>query len=263
MATSKKTLEFTAKNVKAFSNWLKRFALIDNSLLLEVDTSNSFFIAKTYNEERSVVKMSSIRFDEAGLLSKVSKDTKRIKIGLFNIPRLIKIMDQFNDAEFSLSIEYQEIINDNEQQYAAEKLLLKNKSLKMTVDCTSLNIFKYIPDDLFKTTIASVEERSKFKFTKSTLEQINTLNNIDDNDYKFMKIKIADKKVFISGNTYEKLIIEDIVSKIKDAGITIFKDQYEALDAENYDVILGEDRLVFTSDDSETVTVISEADDKD
>ena len=46
MAISKKTLEFTAKNAKAFTAWIKRFSSIDNTLLLEVDRSNSIFIAK-------------------------------------------------------------------------------------------------------------------------------------------------------------------------------------------------------------------------
>jgi hypothetical protein len=54
MATAKKTIEFTAKNVKAFTGWLKRFSTIDKSLLLEIDQATSTFIAKTYNEERSV-----------------------------------------------------------------------------------------------------------------------------------------------------------------------------------------------------------------
>jgi len=32
-----KVLEFQAKNIRPFTSWLKRFSLIDNSLLLEVD----------------------------------------------------------------------------------------------------------------------------------------------------------------------------------------------------------------------------------
>ena len=91
MAISKKTLEFTAKNAKAFTAWIKRFSSIDNTLLLEVDRSNSIFIAKTYNEEHSVVKMSSIKFDEAGFTVKDGTESKRVKVGIFNIPRLIKI----------------------------------------------------------------------------------------------------------------------------------------------------------------------------
>ena len=37
----KKSIEFSAKNVKEFTGWLKRFASIDNSLLLEIDEKTS------------------------------------------------------------------------------------------------------------------------------------------------------------------------------------------------------------------------------
>lgn len=258
MATNKKTIEFTAKNVKVFANWLKRFSAIDNSLLLEIDPINSNFIAKTYNEERSVVKMSSIKFDEAGLSAKSTKDTKRIKVGIFNIPRLTKIMDQFNDAEFTLTVEYQELISENDSQYAAEKILLKNKYLKMDVDCTSLNIFKYISDELFTGTIATIDTIGSFELTKVNLEKISILNNLD-NDNRFMQVKFKDG-IKVSGKNYE-LLIED--KKLPEAELSIFKDQYSTLDVENYAVDLGEDRLIFTSNDSNTITVISKAEDKD
>jgi len=261
MATNKKNIEFTAKNVKAFTGWLKRFSTIDNSLLLEIDQQKMVFIAKTYNEERSVVKMSSIKFDEAGLTIKDNKDSKRVKVGIFNIPRLIKIMDQFNDVEFTITIEYQEIISDIDTQYAGEKILLKNKNLKMNVDCTSLNIFKYIPDQLFIDSIATIETIGSFELNKATLENINSLNSLD-NDHRFMQIAFKEGEIKVSGKSYERIL--DITPGIfKNAELSIFKDQFVTLDNENYDVNLGEDRLVFRSKDSETTTVISKAEDSD
>ena len=89
--------------------------------------------------------MSSIKFDEAGFTVKDGTESKRVKVGIFNIPRLIKIIDQFQDAEFTLTIEYQELVGEGETQFAAEKNLLKSKMLKMSVDCKSLNIFKANP----------------------------------------------------------------------------------------------------------------------
>ncbi|MCK9446586.1 hypothetical protein M0Q50_06970 [bacterium] len=267
MATSKKIVEFTAKNVKSFTNWLKRFSLIDNTLLLEIDQSNYTFIAKTYNEERSVVKMSSIKFDEAGLTIKETKDkeSKRIKVGIFNISRLIKIMDQFNDDEFNIIIEYQEITSENDSQFAAEKILFKNKqtkgkSLNMSVDCTSLNIFKYISDDLFNNTISAIIDKIKFDLNVSSLEKINNLNVLD-NEYKFMEFNLSKGEIFVTGKCYNKSIGEITIKD--EAKLSIFKEQFNSLDNESYDVILGDDRLVFKSKDSNTVIVISEAIDKD
>jgi len=253
MSPTKKTVEFTGKDVKTFTSWLRRFASIDNSLLLEIDQVKSIFVAKTYNEERSVVKMSSIGFKQANLESKANKDTKRIKVGIFNISRLIKIMDQFNDSEFTLTVEYQEIVNENDTQYAGEKLLLKNKSLKMNVDCTSLNIFKYIPDDLFNGTIAAIDALGTFELPKVTIEKINSLCTLDS-EHKFIEFKFKDNEIYVSGKTFELLVGE--IGRTNTA-LSVFKEQYATLDIEGYDVKLGEDRLVFKSKDSDTTSVIS------
>jgi hypothetical protein len=254
MTSTKKTIEFTAKNVKAFSNWLRRFASIDNSLLLEIDEKTSKFIAKAYNEERSVVKMSEIKFDDAGLTTKVSKEPKRIKVGIFNIPRLIKIIDQFSDMEFTFIVNYSDLVSEESTQYAGETLLLKNKNLKMSVDCTSLNIFKYITDDLFKTQIAQMDAIGTFELTKAHLDKINSLCALD-NEHKFIEFKFAENTVYVSGKVFEYLIEEK--KDLKDASINVYKDQYSNVDIENYDVELGEDRLVFKSKDSDTVCVVS------
>jgi hypothetical protein len=260
MATQKKTIEFTAKNVKAFTNWLRRFASIDNSLLLEIDEKTSMFIAKTYDDERSVVKMSSIKFDEAGLTTKLNKDSKRIKVGIFNIPRLIKIIDQFSDMEFNIIVDYQDLVNDEVTQYAGEKIHLNNKNLKMNVDCTSLNIFKYIPDDLFKNSIATVDVIATFELTKSNLEKINSLCALD-NEHKFLSFQLSDNKVYVSGKVFEYLLQE--IKNTKNTSLNVYKEQYSNVDIENYDVELGEDRLVFRSKDSDTVCVISKTTDED
>ena len=252
-----KKIEFQAKNVKAFTSWLKRFSSIDNSLLLEIDEKNSSFIAKTYNEERSVVKMSSINFDDAGLLCKPGKESKRIKVGLFNIPRLIKIIDQFNDAEFTLTVNYDEVIGDDQlTNYAGKDIQLKNKTLKMSVDCTSLNIFKYITDDLFKGTIAVIDAVGEFELLKATIEKLNSLCVID-NEHKFMEFKFIDGEIVAAGKSFQ-LVLEER-KELANASINIFKDQFANVDIENYNVELGEDRLVFKSKDSETTTVISMA----
>jgi hypothetical protein len=254
MASTKKSIEFTTKNAKNFTNWLKRFSSIDNTLLLEIDEKTSQFIAKTYNEERSVVKMSQIKFDEAGLTTKIGKEPKRIKVGIFNISRLIKFIDQFNDAEFSLVINYQDIVKDDSTQYAGEKILLENKNLKMNIDCTSLNIFKYLSDDLFKNEIAKMDVIGTFELTKNNLEKINSLCSLD-NEHIFIEFKSSQNKIFASGKIFEYFIEQK--EGLKDISINIFKAQYSNIDVETYVVELGEDRLIFRSKDSETICVVS------
>jgi len=258
MNNMNKKIEFSATNVKAFSTWLKKFSSIDTALLLEVDEIGSKFMAKTYNEERSVVKSSSIKFEDAGLTIKLNSNPnlKRIKVGIYNISRFMKIMDQFNNEEFTLVINYDEVAG-NEVEYAGINIILKNKNLKMIVECTSLNIFKYIPDELFDGTIASLNKvLANFPLTKENIEQINSVSVLD-NEHKFMEFKsIPD--IFVAGKTFDLLIYETdnkIDGTIK--SINIFKEQFESIDLEDYNVKMGEDRIVFAAADLMTTTVIS------
>jgi hypothetical protein len=249
-------IEFSAKNVKAFQTWLKKFVSIDQSLLLEVDENESMFLAKTYNEERSVVKLSKIKFDEAGLTVKKSKDPQRVKVGIYNIARLMKVMDQFGSEEFSFTVNYDEVTGDSGTDFAGLNLILKNKTLKVNVECTSLNIFKYIGDELFETRIAALDEVvSKFELSSEDIEKTNSLCSLDS-EYKFMEFKNGDN-VYVSGKSFDLLIGQNPVGENKEGSINIFKEQFDAIDSEKYNVQMGDDRLVFTSDDKNTTTVIS------
>jgi len=251
-----KKIEFSAKNVKAFSTWLKKFASIDTALLLEVDEIESTFLAKTYNEERSVVKFSKIKFDAAGFTVKPSKDPKRVKVGIYNISRLMKIMDQFEDGEFSFTVNYDEISGDT-TEWAGLSLLLKNKDLKMNVECTSLNIFKYIADELFTGTIASLDSTvATFDLSEDIISKTNSLCSLDNED-KFMEFKKA-SNIYVAGKTFE-LLVENINEDWdgKEESINVFKEQFISVDSEDYNVKMGDDRLVFTSVDGNTMTVIS------
>ena len=130
----------------------------------------------------------------------------------------------------------------------------------MVVECTSLNIFKYISDELFSDTIASLDDVvAKFGLSSANIEQVNSLCALDSED-KFMEFKNGEN-VYVSGKTFDLLIGENPTSENadenKENSINVFKEQFESIDVEEYHVQMGEDRLVFSSCDDNTTTVIS------
>jgi len=248
-------LEFNAKDVKELILWLKRFSIIDNTVLIEIDESSNSLIAKSYNEERSVVKKSSVKFDVAGLFYKKSKDQKRIKAGIYSISRLIKILDHFNDGEFTITVNYDSVTSDTSIDFVATDIVCKNDNLKMIIECTPLSIFKYITDDLFDNQIAFTDSNENITFTSKDISNTLLLCGLDS-DYKFMDIIVRGGKFVISGKSFNKLISEKLNKESK-SNITLYKEQFEKLDVENYTLTIGEDRIIFNSDDSDTVTVLS------
>jgi hypothetical protein len=247
-----KVLEFQAKNIRPFASWLKKFSLIDNSLLLEIDGKNKEFLAKTYNPEKSVVKFSRISFEESGIILKdklILND--RIKVGIYHIPRLIKSLDHFVSEEFYFGFKYDEVIGEN-AGFVGTNILIKNSSLKMSLNCTPLHIFKYISDTLFLSNIAQITPAISFELPSLNIEKINSLCSLD-NEYKFIDFKTKNNHLTARGKTFEFKLSE----ANKTTSISIYKTQFEKIDMENYDVDLSDDRIVFKSKDSQTITVTS------
>jgi hypothetical protein len=248
-----KVLEFNAKNVRPFTSWLKKFSSVHNSVLLEVDKDNREFVAKIHNDERSVVKFSRISFENAGL-ELITKDTinQRIKVGIYSIPRLIKSIEQFSSEGFTMGFKYDELIGEN-AGLVGVGILLKDPSLKLIVDCTSLHIFKYLSDEQFLNKIAKVTPLTTFELTGFMIDKINSLSALDS-EYKFVDFRIKSKKVVVRGRYFEHILND---CDKPDAGISIYKNQFDKIDVENYSVDFSEDRLVYKSKDSDTITVTS------
>jgi hypothetical protein len=199
--------------------------------------------------------MSSLAFEKAGLLHKKSKDLKRVKIGIYSISRLIKILEHVNSGEFTLVFNYDVLVDGDTSEFVGTTISVKNINLRMTVECTPLSIFKYIPDDLFKTRIAASDNDNWILFTQEEISDILSLCNLDS-DYKFMDFSIKDGKFIVSGKTFNKLV-EEGIDKTQTHSIAMHKEQFEKLDVENYTISIGDDRIVCIAKDSQTTTVLS------
>jgi len=248
-----KTLSLTGKNVKSFSGWLKKFSSIEKSLLIEIDIINQCFKAKSYNEEKSVVKYSQISFNEAGFLPTKAEQII-IRMGIYDVVRVMKSLDHFSSGEFDFNIQYDEVLDgNNEKNLAATSILLKNSSLKMKIVPSSLKVFNFISDDLFRNTIAHTDPLTIFDLSTATIDRINSLCDLD-REYKFLEFLVKDKKVFVKGQAFELDIADNGDEK---ALISVYKEQFSKIDGEFYSVQFGEDKLVFESKDTETTTVLS------
>jgi len=245
-------LEFSVNNVTQFSNWLKRFSSIDKSLLLEVDLDTLQFIAKTYNEERSVVKHSSISFTDIGFELVTKKlPTGRIHVGLYDVLKIIKTFNQFAE-NFSFIIKYEDLEGNEDTKLIGKQLLLKNDNLKVGFDCTSLNIFKYIKDSVFNGAICKIDSLLTFDLKREDFDKIINLSDLDK-EYKRIEFKAINSKIVLRSKSFE---LNLGICNGEKASMPILKDQLDKVDSENYSVQLGEGRMVLTSTDSDTTTAL-------
>jgi hypothetical protein len=279
-------------SVDPFVNYLKNFAKIRPSLLIEIDTNERAFVAKTFTEDRGSVRFSAIGFNKCNMtiVENTGENTlgkERIKAGiLIQLPRLIKIIEQFGanldkdgNATFDITFEYDTLVNKNgATDYVVTMITFTSKSLKMKLDGFRISELTYLSDDKFNNVVFNVQDAVKFKLTSDMISSIIKTSDI---------VKLDGKKdaltFYVDGNN---LYVKDLVSKgesnfvyllgaLSDTvdyaiSATVFREKFiQMMDKsnENYDIILGRrptadgkyvvDRILFDSTDSNTKIVIS------
>lgn len=165
-------------------NYLKNFAKIQNSLLLEIDTDMKVFVAKIFTRERSAVRFSSISFEDCSI-SIVSDNSKergsnRIKAGiLIQLNKLIKMIERFGSdtdkegkSDFIIRIDYDTLVNNGNTDYIATVIAFENSYLKMKMDGFKLSELFYLPDDRFKNDIFNVDDPVVLQLPADTINSV-------------------------------------------------------------------------------------------
>lgn len=155
-----------------FINYLKSYLRIRESLLLEIDTNLRAFVAKTFTNDRSSVRFSSISFDDAHI-STISDDGEqerngnRIKVGiLIQLKKFIQIVERLGsdvndkgESNFNIEIEYEMLQNaNNEIDFIATSVLFASDKLKMRMDGFRISELTCLSDDTFKNVIFNVTD---------------------------------------------------------------------------------------------------------
>lgn len=219
-------LKNTGSNTK-FVNWLKGFKDIVNILLLEIDVPQQKFIAKSFPESRSIVKYDELSFVDAGyeILSLTDNEDKslltakktlvaaykdnmtgddRIKVGLYNIlNKFIEVETMYaSNIEHTLTVNFD--ISNNVKyarseeicaQWQTEKVVLRSKSLAMTVKCSTLTeFFVFLKDDKFTNNIAILDDPVSFNVTPEAVANLNRMSILFASDKSRSIIKLYTKQ---------------------------------------------------------------------
>lgn len=192
-------------------NYLKNFAKIQNSLLLEIDTEMKVFVAKIFTKDRSAIRFSSISFEDCSIsiVSDNSKDrgANRIKVGiLIQLSKFIKIIerlgadvDKENNSNFIIRIEYDSLVSNGNTDYIATLIAFENSYLKMKMDGFKLSELFYLPDDKFKNDIFNVDDPVILSLSADTVTSVIKATDIVKVDplADVVRFYVEDKDVFV------------------------------------------------------------------
>lgn len=280
-------------SVDPFVSWLKNFAKIRPSLLIEIDTQMKSFVAKTFSEDKAAVRFSAITFDDCNMTvlahdGEKEIGTNRIKAGiLVQLSKFIRIVervgadvDESGNSNFTIAVDYELLKNaDGTSDYVATSINFQSALLKVKMDGFRISELKYLPDDTFNNVVFNVQDEVTFELTPVTTASIIKTSDI---------MKIDPRKdtlvFYVDG---QNVFVKDYVSKDKapnfvykigelaepaayPINVPIFREKFiQMMDKadETYRVILGRrksasgqfvvDRILFDSCDSTTKVVIS------
>lgn len=171
-------------NSEPLVNYLKTFAKIQNSLLLEIDTELKVFVAKIFTRDRAAIRFSSISFEDCSISivsdSCKERGTDRIKVGiLIQLSKLIKMIERFGadvdkegKSDFIIRIDYDTLASNDSIDYIATTIAFENSYLKMKMDGFKITELFYLPDEKFKNDIFNVEDPVILPLSSETINSV-------------------------------------------------------------------------------------------
>lgn len=238
--------ELTVKNATKLINFLQRFAVINQSLLLKIDKGCLFGITNT--QEKNVVKFSTIELDEIFDNIGEPEDTK---IGILNIKKICEAIKLFKDDEFTFFVIYDRISGEN----VATGFNLKNDKIEIVLPCAPMKLFIQFQKDILDK-ISSIEDpKAVFELSKDTQAELAPLLVLDDNKKSVISFNASGGVLKAACKTFKMTL----ASCDSDVDTAILKEHYAYLDKEDLIAYVQEGKIVFVSQESDTKVVIGEA----
>lgn len=176
--------------IDGFTQWLKNFAVMAPSLLIEVDTKDKKFISKAFTVDKGLVRYSEISFADCNLEieEKVSDIPEvRLKLGIFlMLQKFITVCETFSPVDFKIIIDYEKMIDDHSQkeELVSDSITLKSKTLKMRIDEAAASEFTYLDDKIFNDSIHVAPNPILLVITPETIKNIISISGIFSTDSK-------------------------------------------------------------------------------
>lgn len=179
-------------SAEPFTNYLKSYSRIRESLLLEIDTVQRAFVAKTFTEDKSAIRFASITFDDANVQivsddGETDRGETRIKAGiLLQLKKLIQIVERFGSevdkegkSDFEINITYEPYVDQNKNvDFISTQIQFKSSTLKMKMDGFRITELAYLQDEVFANNIFNLSEAVKCEISGDKISDIAKISEI-------------------------------------------------------------------------------------
>jgi len=229
-----KSFRLRLKQPETLINFLVKFKSFDNNLLLEFKSSNEIK-AKAFNVSKSVIKIGTIDFKETFDQLDDQVIPENIRIRIFNIERLIKVLKSISKDEIDLVLGCNLEENLKEDIYYVDQFVIITKNLKMTIPQGTETLIKYLSDDIINSKIGIDNFYFQLEFTKEFLDKLDLLADLDQDEKVKIESFINDTKKVLkfSGKNFNLKSNDEFEIK-ENSQILIDKRSLKYIDKENY-----------------------------
>lgn len=176
--------------IDGFIQWLKNFATMSPSLLIEVDAEQEKFVSKAFTVDKGLVRYSEISFADANLAIVEGSDIPavRLKLGIFlMLPKFITVCETFSTTDFTIQVDYETLNEPGSPvhgEFVSDAIRFVSKSLKMTVNECSPAEFTYLSDEIFNQSIHVANDAVKITVTPDQIKNLIAISGIFAADSK-------------------------------------------------------------------------------
>lgn len=205
-------------STNGFVTWLKGFKDINGSLLVEIDLESKEFIAKSFPQDKSVVKYAKLPFEDAGYeysyvhnngenfdwAQREATNDGRVKLGIYNVlGKFIDVVSMFDGSEHDMVVNF-DICNNvlywgakkAEKEYQAETTVFHSKALTMTVKNSQISeFFQKCDDETFLTRVCNIGSPSTYEVNTAVLGNLSKIASVFAADKSRDLIKFYSKEV--------------------------------------------------------------------
>lgn len=205
-------------STNGFVTWLKGFKDINGSLLVEIDLESKEFIAKSFPQDKSVVKYAKLSFEDAGYeysyvhnngedfdwAQREATNDGRVKLGIYNVlGKFVDVVSMFDGSEHDMVVNF-DICNNvlywgakkAEKEYQAETTVFHSKALTMTVKNSQISeFFQKCDDETFLTRVCNIGSPSTYEVNTAVLGNLSKIASVFAADKSRDLIKFYSKEV--------------------------------------------------------------------
>lgn len=231
----------------ALTEFINRVKLIDSFIYMKI--ANGQIKSTVYLPQRDAVKHHAVPVNNIFQVSEWPDTDKEMKIAFFEGSKVIEAIKHFDHDAIQGELEFVE--NDNE--LVASTLRIFNDELEITLSCSEPSLgFKDLTQDQIDAIFARDNNDFDFSFDTHMIGKVKNLFSLDKDETFSIKSDVAG--VNVSGKSFSVVVNPDTNGN---GEVTVYKKYLSLLDKDEQTVFVSGSKVVFQSNDSDTLLTVS------